>query len=162
MSQAAYRIDGQLVDRAAFYAVACDPARSVAVEACAGAGKTWMLVSRILRALLEGTAPQDILAITFTKKAAGEMRARLQQELQRWAGLPDEELLDALTTRGMPPEAARLCLADARGLHDLSWLRRGGDALNDWDWTQSASRVLGAFIGLLAGANTGKQLVKLI
>ncbi|MDH4391842.1 MAG: glycogen debranching protein GlgX [Aquabacterium sp.] len=38
-------------------------------------------------------------------------------------------------------------LADARGLHDLSWLRRGGDALNDWDWTQSASRVLGAYIG---------------
>ncbi len=38
-------------------------------------------------------------------------------------------------------------LADARGLHDLSWLRRGGGALNDWDWTQSASRVLGAFIG---------------
>ncbi len=38
-------------------------------------------------------------------------------------------------------------LADARGLHDLSWLRRGGGALTDWDWTQSASRVLGAFIG---------------
>jgi len=38
-------------------------------------------------------------------------------------------------------------LADARGLHDLSWLRRNGGALNDWDWTQSASRVLGAFIG---------------
>jgi len=38
-------------------------------------------------------------------------------------------------------------LTDARGLHDLSWLRRGGGALTDWDWTQSASRVLGAFIG---------------
>ena len=71
MSQAAYRINGQLVERAAFYAVACDPARSVAVEACAGAGKTWMLVSRILRALLDGSAPQDILAITFTKKGRG-------------------------------------------------------------------------------------------
>lgn len=38
-------------------------------------------------------------------------------------------------------------LADARGLHDLSWLRRGGGSLTDWDWTQPASRVLGAFIG---------------
>ena len=40
--------------RERFYAIACDPRRSVAVEACAGAGKTWMLVSRILRALLAG------------------------------------------------------------------------------------------------------------
>ena len=37
-------------------------------------------------------------------------------------------------------------LADAHGLHDLSWLRRGGGTLDDWDWTQSASRVLGACI----------------
>ena len=42
---------------AEFYAVACDPRRSVVVEACAGAGKTWMLVSRILRALLDGAEP---------------------------------------------------------------------------------------------------------
>ena len=62
--------------------MACDPRRSVAVQACAGAGKTWMLVSRILRALLEGAPAHEILAITFTKKAAGEMRERLHQWLQ--------------------------------------------------------------------------------
>ena len=67
----AFRIDGRDATPEAFYTVACDPARSVAVEACAGAGKTWMLVSRMLRALLDGCPPQDILAITFTKKAAG-------------------------------------------------------------------------------------------
>ena len=38
-------------------------------------------------------------------------------------------------------------LPDAQGRPDLGWLRRGGQALNDWDWTQSASRVLGALIG---------------
>ena len=38
-------------------------------------------------------------------------------------------------------------LADAQGQADLAWLRRGGQALTDWDWTQSASRVLGACIG---------------
>jgi glycogen operon protein len=38
-------------------------------------------------------------------------------------------------------------LPDANGLHDLSWLRRVGGTLSDWDWTQSASRVLGAYIG---------------
>ena len=81
MSGAAYAIDGTTVSREAFYAAACDPARSVVVEACAGAGKTWMLVSRIVRALLDGAAPHEILAITFTKKAAGEMRARLDEWL---------------------------------------------------------------------------------
>ena len=43
-TQAAYEHNGRPVSREAFYAIACDPARSVAVEACAGAGKTWMLV----------------------------------------------------------------------------------------------------------------------
>jgi ATP-dependent helicase/nuclease subunit A len=77
----AYRIDGRSATRESFYAVACDPRRSVAVEACAGAGKTWMLVSRILRALLDGAEPHEILAITFTRKAAGEMRTRLNEWL---------------------------------------------------------------------------------
>lgn len=112
----AYRIDGRQVPPEAFYARACDPARSVAIEACAGAGKTWMLVSRILRALLAGAAPQDILAITFTNKAAGEMRERLQQELARWAVLGDEELLDALCQRGLAAADARALLPAARGL----------------------------------------------
>ena len=67
--QAAYEHNGQPVSRETCYAIASDPARSVAVEACAGAGKTWMLVSRMLRALLDGAAPHEILAITFTKKA---------------------------------------------------------------------------------------------
>jgi ATP-dependent helicase/nuclease subunit A len=71
----AYEHNGRPVTAEDFYAIACDPRRSVAVEACAGAGKTWMLVSRIVRALLEGMdpppgtpalAPHDILAITFT------------------------------------------------------------------------------------------------
>ncbi|MFX9077466.1 UvrD-helicase domain-containing protein, partial [Acinetobacter baumannii] len=76
-AHAAYELDGRLVAPDRFYEVACDPRRSVVVEACAGAGKTWMLVSRILRALLDGVPPQQVLAITFTRKAAGEMRERL-------------------------------------------------------------------------------------
>ncbi|MDT8992217.1 UvrD-helicase domain-containing protein [Curvibacter sp. APW13] len=114
-TQNAYEINGQRVSPAAFYIVACDPRRSVAVEACAGAGKTWMLVSRMLRALLDGAAPQDILAITFTKKAAGEMRERLYHWLADFAGKDDAALAQELRIRGVAaPDAAQV--AALRGL----------------------------------------------
>jgi len=98
----AYEHNGHRVPRDRFYAIACDPRRSVAVEACAGAGKTWMLVSRIVRALLDGCAPHEILAITFTKKAAGEMRERLQEWLADFAAMPPERLAAELRARGVP------------------------------------------------------------
>jgi ATP-dependent helicase/nuclease subunit A len=107
MNRAAYEHNGRPVSREAFYAIACDPARSVAVEACAGAGKTWMLVSRMLRALLDGSAPHEILAITFTKKAAGEMRQRLQEWLEQFAHAAPEDLEKELVARGIGVEAAR-------------------------------------------------------
>ncbi len=107
---AAYEHNGQPVSAEAFYAIACDPRRSVAVEACAGAGKTWMLVSRMLRALLEGdeaasgqaqVQPHEILAITFTKKAAGEMRERLYEWLEEFSHADDERLRQELVIRGV-------------------------------------------------------------
>ena len=102
MNAAAYDINGQPASREAFYAIACDPRRSVAVEACAGAGKTWMLVSRIVRALLDGAAPHEVLAITFTRKAAGEMRQRLQEWLAAFAAEPDpEKRIQELISRGI-------------------------------------------------------------
>jgi ATP-dependent helicase/nuclease subunit A len=102
----AYEHNGKRISREQFYAIACDPRRSVAVEACAGAGKTWMLVSRILRALLEGARPHEILAITFTKKAAGEMRQRLQEWLEDFATASPERLDQELAQRGIGPQAA--------------------------------------------------------
>ena len=104
---AAYTHNGQPTTAEAFYAIACDPRRSVAVEACAGAGKTWMLVSRMLRALLEGDGaggevqPHEILAITFTKKAAGEMRERLYEWLEQFAHADDDTLRQELVMRGV-------------------------------------------------------------
>ena len=120
VTPAAYRVDGQTVTREAFYAVACDPARSVAVEACAGAGKTWMLVSRIVRSLLDGVAPQDILAITFTKKAAGEMRQRLDGQLRSFAGMSETERVQALADRGMSDEQAQRRAPELLTLHSRS------------------------------------------
>jgi ATP-dependent helicase/nuclease subunit A len=113
----AYERNGAPVAREDFYRIACDPQRHVAVEACAGAGKTWMLVSRILRALLEGAAPQEILAITFTKKAAGEMRQRLMEWLEKFAHESDEQLREELRIRGVDARRVPLLIEPLRGLH---------------------------------------------
>ena len=102
-SSLAYEHNGRRISREQFYQIACDARRSVVVEACAGAGKTWMLVSRILRALLDGAQPHEILAITFTKKAAGEMRQRLHDWLQAFASASPEQLNAALIERGLAP-----------------------------------------------------------
>ncbi|HRW73167.1 MAG: UvrD-helicase domain-containing protein [Burkholderiaceae bacterium] len=121
MNQPAYEHNGQPVDAAAFYAIACDPRRSVAVEACAGAGKTWMLISRIVRALIEPgpdghqAAPHEILAITFTRKAAGEMRRRLDEQLQSLALASDARLDQDLLAFGVPPDRVPALREPLRG-----------------------------------------------
>lgn len=117
MTDLAYEIDGVRVPPPAFYAVACDPRRSVAVEACAGAGKTWMLVSRILRALLDGAQPHEVLAITFTRKAAGEMRQRLQEWLQAFSTAEPAVLAAELQLRGVPAAEAQGLADPLRTLH---------------------------------------------
>jgi ATP-dependent helicase/nuclease subunit A len=124
VNKPAYRIDGRDATREAFYAVACDPRRSVVVEACAGAGKTWMLVSRILRALLDGAQPHEILAITFTRKAAGEMRERLAQWLREFADGEDAQRVAALVERGVD-EAQAAALAPALAALREQVLRSG-------------------------------------
>jgi len=106
VTELAYWADGHHIPRERFYALACDPARSIVVEACAGAGKTWMLVSRILRALLAGAEPQQIVAITFTRKAAGEMRQRLAEWLAEFAQAAEAEQLGALRQRGLSADDA--------------------------------------------------------
>jgi ATP-dependent helicase/nuclease subunit A len=119
MTAPAFRIDDIPVDRDAFYAAACDPARSCAVEACAGSGKTWILVSRMLRALLEGAAPHEILAITFTRAAAGEMRQRLGEWLARYSAphSTHEERVLALRERGLAPQRAEALAPTLASLH---------------------------------------------
>ncbi|MEW6368382.1 MAG: UvrD-helicase domain-containing protein [Acidobacteriota bacterium] len=54
-----------------------DPSISVAVRASAGTGKTFLLARRYLRLIQAGVPPRRILTLTFTRKAAGEMRERI-------------------------------------------------------------------------------------
>jgi ATP-dependent helicase/nuclease subunit A len=73
---------------------AASPAQSVWVSANAGTGKTRVLTDRILRLLVDGAAVTDILAVTYTRAAAAEMRNRLYDRLARWA-VGDETTLSA-------------------------------------------------------------------
>ncbi|MDH4394101.1 MAG: UvrD-helicase domain-containing protein [Limnobacter sp.] len=91
--------------------IACDPTRSVVVEACAGSGKTWLLTSRVFRLLLAGAKPDEILAITFTRKAAQEMRQRITSLLRECALASEDVLVQLLQERGAPVDAASLQMA---------------------------------------------------
>ncbi len=62
--------------------VAADPARNIILRASAGTGKTTVLVTRYLRLLDHGAPPRHILALTFTRKAAQEMKDRIVKELR--------------------------------------------------------------------------------
>lgn len=79
---------------------ALDPAANAVVLAAAGTGKTWLLTSRILRLLLAGAEPGTILALTFTHKAASEIRERVLARARTLALAAPEALSAELTAIG--------------------------------------------------------------
>jgi len=79
---------------------ACDPKLNATVSASAGSGKTWLLITRIVRLLIDGAEPGNIIALTFTRKAAGEMQIRLNERLFEMATANEKELIDLLQLIG--------------------------------------------------------------
>src|SRR5436309_4692644 len=71
-------------DRAARDRISGSLEESMIVEAAAGTGKTTELVNRVVAVLKKGlTTVEHVVAVTFTRKAAGELKLRLRQELDR-------------------------------------------------------------------------------
>lgn len=91
---------------------AVDPTQSFTVRAPAGSGKTELLIQRYLRLLAVVERPEAIVAITFTKKAAGEMLARILDALRN-AELPAEKPHEEWTKK-----LARAALARDR---EMGW-----------------------------------------
>ncbi len=99
---------------------ASDPALSVWVRANAGSGKTYVLTARVLRLLLSGVKPEEILCLTYTKAAAAEMRSRVGERLGKWALASEGELVHDLTKLGgAPPTDKMLVRARALFAHTL-------------------------------------------
>jgi len=88
---------------------ASDPGVSAWVTASAGTGKTRVLTERVLRLLLDGTRPEHILCLTFTKAAAAEMATRLSGNLAAWAVVSDAQLTETIAAlTGESPDEERL------------------------------------------------------
>ena len=96
--------------------IATRPDINATVSASAGSGKTWLLVTRIVRLLLAGAEPGTILALTFTRKAAAEMQLRLRDRLYQMATVDDDTLKELLAQ--IDADTSAETLARARSLYE--------------------------------------------
>src|SRR5690606_17277360 len=132
---------------------AIDPTASFLVQAPAGSGKTELLIQRYLTLLARVEEPEQIVAITFTRKAAAEMRSRVLRALAAAAAgtapkEPHEALTLELATAAFARDAARgWGLADQPQRLRIDTL----DALNVW---------LAQQLPILSGGIAGAAIVE--
>ncbi len=112
-----------LVADAAERVRALDPTESFLVQAPAGSGKTELLVLRYLSLLPTVEEPEQVLAITFTRKATAEMRVRVLQALESTSRGDDTSASDHERNVRRYAQAA-LAHAEARGWQLLAQPQR--------------------------------------
>lgn len=123
---------------------ALDPEHSFIVQAPAGSGKTELLTQRFLKLLTTVNEPEEIIAITFTKKAAAEMRHRILTALHNAAKMP----APAEPHRKITFDLASLALQQDKKYH---WqLLKNPNRLRVWT-IDSFNGFLSARIPILAG-----------
>ncbi len=151
-----FEVDGRAVGADVFRLASIDPAASVVVDACAGSGKTTLLVTRIVRALIEGCEPDQLLAVTFTRLAAHEMRERLDRALRELALADDATLHERLAGwYGLGEAGAVSAAPRARGLYEAVLRHpRGPEITTFHRWF----RTLAAIGPLSADSGDGTQL----
>lgn len=131
------------------------PAPMLAVVASAGAGKTTVLAERYVRLVEEGVIPSQILTVTFTRKAAGEMKRRIVRRLRE---------------RGLTAAAQAAETGPIQTLHSLcerlvreNALHLGIDPDFDLlDETQSTERMADAIRRCLLPADADPRLAQLL
>jgi superfamily I DNA/RNA helicase len=133
---------------------ALDVTRSFIVQAPAGSGKTALLVARYLKLLAAVEKPEEIVAITFTKKAAAEMRERVLEEVPpelapRLRIQTIDALCASLTSR--MPVLAKFG-AQPRIAEDPALLYREAAARALLDVTPPVARLLAHLDNYVAGA----------
>jgi ATP-dependent helicase/nuclease subunit A len=106
---------------------ALDPFASFCVQAPAGSGKTELLTQRMLGLLAHCERPEEILAFTFTRKAAAEMRSRLLRSLQEASRLQDMDIATLPAHKQLTMTLARAALAR--------------DALQQWQLLRNSQRL---------------------
>jgi ATP-dependent helicase/nuclease subunit A len=102
---------------------ALDVSQSFIVQAPAGSGKTELLIQRYLKLLETVETPDAVIAITFTRKAAGEMRSRVMEAMRS-------------AQRGLEPEAEHERLTYQISRHVLDHERQLG-----WDLLRNPARL---------------------
>jgi ATP-dependent helicase/nuclease subunit A len=118
---------------------ALDVSRSFIVQAPAGSGKTELLIQRYLKLLETVEMPDAVVAITFTRKAAGEMRARVMEALRS-------------AQQGIEPEAEHERLTFEISRNVLNHERQLG-----WDLLQNPARLRIETIDALCAAITRRM-----
>ncbi|MCD8307078.1 MAG: UvrD-helicase domain-containing protein [Clostridia bacterium] len=94
---------------------AIDCPGNIIVSASAGSGKTTVMIERLLKAILAGASLDEILCVTFTKKAAANMKEKLRKKLISALG----EAEDEATKKHLKEQLAAIPAADISTIHSF-------------------------------------------